>query len=1140
MSVNKRFYTYLFFISALVWSPCYGDGVAPKPATMKWLVVPATTGPYSITMTAVTALDAGNDYPVQYYFECINHGEANSTWQSSPTYEATGLTPGTVYTFKAKARDSVGNETGWTANTLSATTDADTTPPVLRLDLNNTADNDGANTQTGFLPFIIADSGSEINGVVIDLSGNITSAKREDPRGSWVKYDSGGSIPGDPCYYSPLAGERIYRDFIYGIQPSGVTITLWGLGVNRDCNITIWAFDSQSTGDSNRVANWYSNGTYIFDTNFMGGSTNWPLYDNQPNGAQDLYKYAFKGRATTDYLGRIVLTSSRDPESPEGQNFAFVNALAVEPNILTTFVPTKYAHRPVPFDGAEDAPVDVIFSWRKGGLSETRDVYFGTDEAKVTDANRSIPLGVLVSQGQEPNTYDPYGSAGLLELNKTYYWRVDEVNAAPDYTIFKGEVWGFTTLPYFVVEDFDSYEDDYALRNVWKDYTTNGTGAEVSVETAIARNGNSMRYWYKNNLPPYYSQAYVDIADLGIDDPDWLGIGAKTLVLYFYGKPTNPIGEQMYVKLTDGDSPAKTATVMYGNMNDVRLKQWNKWSIALTEFTDVNLANVSKITIGFGDVSPGNAGTVYFEDITLDRAEVEVLPEVTGEVDVSTVYQELEGFGAAGGWHEFEILEMQQSERDKLYDTLFDELGLDIYRVRNSYGYDSGYLNNSAQIIAGGKARNPSLKIMISSWSPPPYLKSNGYLPNGTLKKDPNGNYMYDAFAQWWADSLAFWDSCGVHADYVNIQNETDFVTDQWVTCRFDPTENSTWAGYRQAFEAVYQKLYSQMGPNMPKMLAPETAGLYSLDTYINNLADRSHVYGYAHHLYNGGGAYNYPDGFINYMYYYATYYSDKPLMMTEFAKGIDGSDVTIFPEAINLAHLMHNALVFENASAYVYWELFWTPPNGLVSYVGTPSSGTSYAINPVYYAFKHYSAFTDPGWHRVEASTSLGPQGNLRISAFKSPDNQQLSIVIINLAYNNINLTLNLNGFPLDNSEIYRTSETENTAYIGPFYEAGSLMLPARSITTISNVFLSNCDSVLAAEHGLTSDIYPDCYVDLKDLSIVAHYWLNTDCAAQDDCEGADFEPENGVVDFSDLGTFVQQWLWCNNPKDTGCIHNW
>jgi glucuronoarabinoxylan endo-1,4-beta-xylanase len=795
----------------------------------------------------------------------------------------------------------------------------------------------------------------------------------------------------------------------------------------------------------------------------------------------------------------------------------------------------------VPVDDAEGVPIDTILAWKKSVYAKKHDVYFGTDFNDVNDANRTNTLGVLVSQNHSTTTYDP---AGFLDLNKTYYWRIDEVN---DPNIWKGEVWSFRTLPYSgVVEDFDSYANNTALRNVWQ---KNGTSAEVSVETTIARDGNSMRYQYKNNLPPYYSQTYADITDLGMDNPDWLGIGAKTLVLYFYGEPNNPLSEQMYVKLTDGDSPAKTATVMYGNINDVRLKQWNKWSIALTKFADVNLANVASITIGFGDGSAGNAGTVYFEDITLDSTAAEVLPEVTGEVNVSTVYQELEGFGAAVGWSETLPSTVPQPQRNELYDALFSNLGLDIYRIRNTYGYISSYIDTSAQIIAAGKARNPSLKILLSSWTPQTSLKSNNHIEGGgnaTLIKepaDPNNSapyyYAYKKYAKWWADSLNDWSNHGVVADYVSMQNEPDFDTATWASCRFEPNENASIAGYRQAFEAVYQELYSRMGTNMPKLLVPETAGLNYINDYIDNLIDANHAYGYAHHLYNGGGAYNNADGYISAMTNFRdSYYGDKPLMQTEFSKGTGDMDVTTFPEAMNLAQLMHNTLVFENASAYLYWELFEWRPKGLVSFTW----GGNYTINPIYYAFKQYSAFTDPGWHRVEASTNLGDVGNLRISAFKSPDNQQLSIVIINLAYNSINLTLSLNGFLPGSSEIYRTSETENTVYIGPFYEAGSLMLPARSITTIhsnSTVF-SNCDDVLNAGYRLTSDIYPDCYVNYKDLKIIADHWLNTNCTEPGNCGGADFEPTDGIVDLFDFSDFAMQWLWCNNPTDPNCTPNW
>ncbi len=47
--------------------------------------------------------------------------------------------------------------------------------------------------------------------------------------------------------------------------------------------------------------------------------------------------------------------------------------------------------------------------------------------------------------GQTGTTFDP---AGLLEFGRTYYWRVDEVNAPPDTTIYKGDTWSFTAEPY--------------------------------------------------------------------------------------------------------------------------------------------------------------------------------------------------------------------------------------------------------------------------------------------------------------------------------------------------------------------------------------------------------------------------------------------------------------------------------------------------------------------------------------------------------------------------------------------------------------------------------------------------------------------------------------------------------------------
>jgi hypothetical protein len=90
----------------------------------------------------------------------------------------------------------------------------------------------------------------------------------------------------------------------------------------------------------------------------------------------------------------------------------------------------------------------MVLSWTPGLFASTHDVYLGTHFDDVNTATKSSTW--LVSTGRDANTYDP----SLLEFGTTYYWRVDEVNAAPDNTVFKGNVWSFTTeLLYYTVKN---------------------------------------------------------------------------------------------------------------------------------------------------------------------------------------------------------------------------------------------------------------------------------------------------------------------------------------------------------------------------------------------------------------------------------------------------------------------------------------------------------------------------------------------------------------------------------------------------------------------------------------------------------------------------------------------------------------
>ncbi len=97
-----------------------------------------------------------------------------------------------------------------------------------------------------------------------------------------------------------------------------------------------------------------------------------------------------------------------------------------------------------PADKATDLPRDTIMRWTPGIYAAAHDVYFGTNFADVNTASRTTPKDVLASKAQDANTFDP---PGVLQYGQTYYWRIDEVNAAPSSTVFTGSTWSFTVEP---------------------------------------------------------------------------------------------------------------------------------------------------------------------------------------------------------------------------------------------------------------------------------------------------------------------------------------------------------------------------------------------------------------------------------------------------------------------------------------------------------------------------------------------------------------------------------------------------------------------------------------------------------------------------------------------------------------------
>ncbi len=83
----------------------------------------------------------------------------------------------------------------------------------------------------------------------------------------------------------------------------------------------------------------------------------------------------------------------------------------------------------------------TILKWSPGQATVKYDVYFGANRQYVTQVERTVPVYVLASIGQKTTTFTP----GRLELGKSYYWRVDEVDDTDpnDVKVIKGDVWSF-------------------------------------------------------------------------------------------------------------------------------------------------------------------------------------------------------------------------------------------------------------------------------------------------------------------------------------------------------------------------------------------------------------------------------------------------------------------------------------------------------------------------------------------------------------------------------------------------------------------------------------------------------------------------------------------------------------------------
>ncbi len=168
------------------------------------------------------------------------------------------------------------------------------------------------------------------------------------------------------------------------------------------------------------------------------------------------------------------------------------------------------ARLPEPANGADDVAANQILKWRSGRYAATHDLYLSTDEEAVIDGS------ALVASVDESQ----FDLSDLdIVFNRTYYWRVDEVNGAD---VVAGDVWSFSTPEYILIDDMESYNDsDNYIYDSWIDgYTDSSNGSQVGhddspyYEESIVHGGSkSMPFNYNYTEGDDVSKATFDLGD---------------------------------------------------------------------------------------------------------------------------------------------------------------------------------------------------------------------------------------------------------------------------------------------------------------------------------------------------------------------------------------------------------------------------------------------------------------------------------------------------------------------------------------------------------------------------------------------------------------------------------------------------
>jgi hypothetical protein len=216
------------------------------------------------------------------------------------------------------------------------------------------------------------------------------------------------------------------------------------------------------------------------------------------------------------------------------------------------------ATNPIPAADSDDIPRDVILGWKPGALAVGHNVYFGTDWADVNDAT------VPTAENLDVNSFDP----GRLDFGQTYYWRVDEVNSAPDFTVFKGDV-------AYPVDNIVATSNAVSKEGEGPENTVNGSGLDENDQHStrasqmwLGQPAGADPVWIQYEFDRVYKLHEMVVWNYNVEFELVLGFGMKAVTVEYSENGTDwtALGDVEFAQGTAKSDYAANTTVDFAGM----------------------------------------------------------------------------------------------------------------------------------------------------------------------------------------------------------------------------------------------------------------------------------------------------------------------------------------------------------------------------------------------------------------------------------------------------------------------------------------------------------------------------------------------------------------------------------------------